>query len=77
MNNLRIFVPLANNDQLPIEFSTGKELIEFFVGDDTGSPPRGLCIEADDENGKTVRITVPYDEPDEVFVIYDVHDTAP
>jgi len=71
MKNFRIFLLLANGEQMPLEFSSGKEVIEYLYGDDTGVPPLSLSIEADDEEGKTVSIGVPADQSDEVSVSFD------
>ncbi len=61
MKNLRMYVPLVNGDLFPLDFTDGKEAINKLVSDDWGPPPRGLVVEALTEDGKRVRISIPYD----------------
>jgi len=68
MRNLRILLPLADGSQFPMEFDSGRELIQGLIGDDWGPPPRCLQIEATSVDGTTVVISVPYNESDEAHV---------
>ncbi len=64
---IRVYMPLINGDQQPLaECSSGKELIHELITDDFAAPPRCLCIEAKDGDGKTVTLTIPYDDRDTV-----------
>jgi hypothetical protein len=60
MKHLRMFLPLANNEECTLEYEHGRELISETVSDDWGAP-LSLVIEARTAGGKLVRITIPYD----------------
>lgn len=62
MKNLRMYLPLVDGGQYPLEFTTGKELIEELISDDWGAPPRFLVIESSTGDGKQVRIAIPFDQ---------------
>lgn len=62
MKNLRISLPLVDGSLLPMDFDSGKELIETLISDDWGAPPKRLRIEAETEDGTSVTISVLYDE---------------
>jgi len=69
MKNLNIYLTLEDGGQLPLNFSNGRELIHGMVSNDFGPPPRSLCFEAfEKDKKKAIRITVPYDNRDEVFL---------
>ncbi len=57
-----------NGSQCALNYSTGKELIQKMVTDDSGPPPRCMVIEATTEDGKKVTISVPYDDRNRVTV---------
>lgn len=69
MKNLDIFLPLVNGEQLPLNFPNGRELIHKMVSDDFAAPPLSLCFEATTDDGKIVRITIPYNESNKASVI--------
>jgi len=60
VKNLRVYSPLVNGDELPFEFDSGKALIQT-ITNDWGPPPLSLVLEAQTDDGQTVRITIPYD----------------
>ncbi len=69
MKNLSIYLTLVDGGQLPLNFSSGRELIHEMVSDDFAAPPRSLCFEIfDKDKKKAITITVPYDDRDEVFM---------
>ena len=70
MKNLRISVPLVNGELLDLysDVTTGKALIQALLTSDWGAPPRCLVFEAKAEDGRTVEISIPYDERDTVHV---------
>ncbi len=68
MKNLRVYAPLVDGSEMPFEFSSGKDLIVTFVGDDWAAPPRCLVFEGRTSDGKIVRISVPFDKSDVVGV---------
>ena len=69
MKNLDIFLPLVNGEQLPLNYPNGRELIHEMVSDDFAAPPLSLCLEATTDDGKIVRITIPYNDSDKASVI--------
>ena len=68
MKNLRIYLPMVDGSSYPLDFKTGKELIHGMVSDDFGPPPISLQIEGKTEDGKTVRIGIPYSESDKAII---------
>lgn len=68
MKNLRIFLPIVNGSEFEINFANGRELINELISDDFAAPPNALCIEVISQEGKTITITIPYDDRDEAFV---------
>ncbi len=68
MKNLDIFLPLVNGEQLPLYYRNGRELIHEMVSDDFSAPPHSLCFEAKTDDGKTVKITIPYSDSDKAYV---------
>ncbi len=62
MKNLEVYLPLVNGDMFPLDYPTGRELIHDMLTDDWGPPPTALVFEAKTDDGKTVRISIPYDE---------------
>lgn len=74
MKNLRVFLPLVDGGQLELDYNTGRELIHGMVSDDFGPPPHSLQLEATMEDGRRVRIGVPYNSSDKVFVAVELPD---
>lgn len=68
MKNLKIYLPLVDGSVLPIEHTSGKELIQGLVSDDVRPPPRSMVIEATAEDGRRIAITIPYDNRDAAHV---------
>jgi hypothetical protein len=64
MKNLHISLPLVDGSLFPMEFASGKELIQTLISDDWGASPRCLLIEARSDDGTTVVISVPYSDSD-------------
>jgi hypothetical protein len=62
MRNVKIYLQLVNGDSRPLQFGSGRELIERLFGDDFGPPPVNLVLEARTQGGRTVRVLVPYDD---------------
>ena len=71
MKNLKMSLPLVNGGLLPLDFETGKQLIQELISDDFGAPPRSLVIECTTEDNKTVTISIPYSDKNEVSVSID------
>lgn len=70
MKNLEIFIPLENGEQLSLDYRNGRELIDDIISD-TGVTPLSLCFEAITNDGKNVRITIPYNDSDKVNISID------
>ena len=68
LQNLRIFSPLENGEDLSFNYSNGRELIRSWIPDDWTSPPTGLVLEATAADGRRVRIGIPYDKASAVVV---------
>lgn len=68
MQNLNIYLPLVNGGELPLDFLNGRDLIHEMVTDDFGAPPLFLCIDAKTDDGKTVSISIPYNDSDKAVV---------
>ena len=68
MQNLKIYLPLVDGALFPLDYETGRELIREMVGDDWGAPPHSMVFEATMDDGRTVRICVPYSDRTEASV---------
>ena len=68
MKNLKIYLPLVDGGLLPMEFYSGKELIHELITDDFGAPPTSLVFEAKTKDDKTIKISIPYSDENEVLV---------
>jgi hypothetical protein len=68
MNEISINFPLVDGSNLPLEFNSGKELIELVIGDDIRPPIRSMQIQIKTEEGRVIRIGVPYDNSKNFFV---------
>jgi hypothetical protein len=62
MKNLRVYLPIVNGQQHDLEYGSGKELIHEMLSDDWGAPPTGLVFEARTEDGRLIRIGIPYND---------------
>lgn len=73
MKNLEITIPMVNGDLFDLvdECMSGREVIHTLAGDDFRPPPRCLCIEAKADDGKTVRITIPFSDSEKASVIIE------
>ena len=69
MKNLKIFLPLVDGSSLPLDFSSGKDIIHKLISDDFGIPPTSLIFEANTKDGKIFKIVIPYNDEDTVSVI--------
>jgi hypothetical protein len=71
MKNLRIFMPLANGEQLTLEFANGREAIDGLVRTTPGASPRSLVFEAQTADRRTVRLIIPYSDGDPARVLIE------
>jgi hypothetical protein len=71
MKNLRIFMPLANGEQLTLEFANGREAIDGLVSTAPGATPRSLVFEAQTADRRTVRVIIPYSDGDPARVLIE------
>lgn len=69
MKNLKISVPLVDDSLLPVNFRTGKELIDYLITDDWGTPPKSMIIEAISDDGNKVIVNIPYSESNVISTI--------
>lgn len=68
MKNLKIYLSLVDGSILPMDFSTGRELIHEMVSDDFGAPPKSLIFEISTKEGKIIKIAIPYSDDDTVSI---------
>jgi hypothetical protein len=68
MKNLQISLPLVDGSSFPMDFASGKELIQTLISNDWGAPPRCLLIEAQSDEGIAVVISVPYSDSDQAHI---------
>lgn len=68
MNEMKINFPLVDGSNLPLKYSSGKELIELIIGNDIHPPISSMVIRVKTEDGKSVRIGVPNDNSKKIFV---------
>ena len=72
MKNLRIFMPLANGEQMTLEFGNGREAIDGLVRTTAGAAaPRSLVFEAQTADRRTVRLIIPYSEGEPARVLIE------
>ena len=71
MKNLRVYMPLVNDEQLQLEHDNGRELIQRFAGDGFAASPRSLVFEAKTADGRTVRLVIPYSDSDPARVLIE------
>ena len=71
MKNLRVYMPLVNDEQLSLEFDSGRQLINARFSDQSGAAPRSLVFEARTADGKTVRLIIPYSDGDPARVLIE------
>ena len=71
MKNLRVYMPLANNEQLTLEFASGRQLIDQVFRADASAPPRSLVFESRTTDGRTIRLVVPYSESEPARVLIE------
>ncbi|OIX96228.1 hypothetical protein BFS14_01825 [Serratia fonticola] len=65
MGNVKIYAGLVNGDLMPIiEDKSSEQIVNAFVGDDTGAPPSSVTIEVITESGAKVRIYIPNSSAD-------------
>lgn len=69
MKNLKISIPLVDGSLFPLDFKTGKELINNLITNDWAAPPRSIAIEAKTDDGKKVVINIIYDDSDNVSIV--------
>ena len=58
MSSQRVYLPLVDGGEYPLEYTSGKELIQQMVTDDWAAPPRSLIFEATSDDGMVTRITI-------------------
>ena len=68
MENIHIYLNFVDGSYLPVEASSGQELIHILFGEVSGAPPTVLVIEATTEDGGKVTIRIPYDERRRAFI---------
>jgi hypothetical protein len=71
MKNLRVYLPLVNNEQLTLEFASGRELIDQVFRANTSAPPRSLVLEGRTTDGRTIRLVIPYSDSDPARVMVE------
>ena len=71
MKNLRVYMPLVNDEQLTCEFENGRQLIQEFIRSDVNAAPRSLVFEAKTTDGRTVRMVIPYSDTDPARVLIE------
>jgi hypothetical protein len=72
MKNLRVYMPLVNNEQLTLEFASGRELIDqVFRANAASAAPRSLVFEGRTTDGRTIRLVIPYSESDPARVMVE------
>jgi hypothetical protein len=62
MKNLQVSLPLVDGGLLPVSVDSGREFIHRLAGDDFGPPPVRLILKARTDEGRTVTISIPYDD---------------
>ncbi|MDO9578629.1 MAG: hypothetical protein Q7J16_12160 [Candidatus Cloacimonadales bacterium] len=63
-----MYLPLVSGGLLPLDFDSDKQLINELISDDFGAPPKCLVIECTTKDNKTVTISIPYSDNNEVVV---------
>ena len=71
MKNLRVYMPLVNDEQMVLEYVNGRLLINKIASDNFGAAPRSLVFEAKTADGRTVRLVIPYSENDPARVLIE------
>jgi hypothetical protein len=71
MKNLRVYMPLANDEQLSLEFDSGRHLIDEMFSHQSAAAPRSLVFESRTADGKTVRLVIPYSDSDPARVLIE------
>ena len=71
MKNLRVYMPLANNEQLTLEFASGRELIDQVFRANSSASPRSLVFEGRTTDGRTIRLVIPYSDSDPARVLVE------
>jgi hypothetical protein len=66
-----MYLPLVSGGLLPIDFESGKQLINELISDDFGAPPKCLIIECKTKDNRSVTISIPYNDNNEVVVKID------
>ena len=62
MKNLRVYMPLVNDEQHTLECDSGRQLIDRLVGSGFAATPRSLVFEAQTSDKRTVRLVIPYSD---------------
>ena len=62
MNNLKMYLPLTNGSQIDglHYLESGSETIDNLMNTTFGVSPKSLCLEVTTASGKTVCLTIPY-----------------
>jgi hypothetical protein len=71
VKNLRVYMPLVNNEQLTLEFANGRELIDQVFRATAGAAPRSLVFEGRTTDGRTIRLVIPYSDSDPARVLVE------
>lgn len=68
MQHLTISCSLVDGSLLPLDYESGRELIQALLGDDCKPPASCLRIEAETQDGRIVLISIPNSDSGEVSV---------
>jgi hypothetical protein len=68
MQNLKVYAPLVDGGVQDFEYEDGLEMIQQMFTDDWGPPPRAIVFEATTDDGRTVKISIPYKKSNRVSV---------
>jgi len=73
MNNFELSLPLVDGSMSDIYYgeTSGIDVIHELITDDFGAPPRSMLIQIKTDSGKTVKISIPYDDSSNATVHID------
>ncbi len=68
MKNLKVRIPTVDGGVIAYKYKSCKHFIHVHFGDDWGPPPEGVEFVGTTNDGKNVRIFIPYQDHDEASV---------